>query len=117
MQKIVLILEWVKSNWAELLTAAGLGTGGVVTGKSMIDKKQDKKIWDQGLAIHNMDDRLKTVESDQKDLKRDIETNTKFDQLFKEEVNKSLDKIEKKLDKSDEKQDAILDKIFEIVNK
>ncbi len=84
------ILNWIIKHWPELAAAVGIGGGSGLAAKKLTDKKQDGKIADLETKVNDMDKALTK-------LKTDIETNTKFDKQFREQVEGSMQEIKTQL--------------------
>jgi peptidoglycan hydrolase CwlO-like protein len=82
--------EWILKHWAEILTALGVGSGGSFAAKKLTDKKQDAK-------INKLDERVGGMERKLADVEKDIETNTKFDKQFRDQVEGSMQEIKGQL--------------------
>lgn len=85
------ILNWVIKHWPELAAAIGIGGGSGFAAKKLTDKKQDGKISELETKVNALDKTLTKVQSD-------IETNTKFDKQFRDQVEASMTEVKTRLD-------------------
>jgi len=85
------LLNWIIKHWPELAAAVGVGGGGGLAAKKLTDKKQDQKISKLEERVDIMDRAILKVQSD-------IETNTKFDQEFRNQVESTMTDVKSRLD-------------------
>lgn len=73
------ILKWALDNWPTVVATLGIGGGGGIAAKKITDKKQDAK-------ISKIEKRISELEKTVANLEKDVQTNTLFDNQFREQM-------------------------------
>lgn len=80
------LFKWILDNWEQILAILGVTGGSGLITKLIIDKNQNKKIQD-------IEGKIISMEKEIAQLKNDIETNTMFDNQFRQQVEKEYNSI------------------------
>lgn len=118
-------MEWLKEihvpSLTEVLTMLGIGGGSGFLGKRWTDKEQNNKIKALETKVEKHEGMISDIATDQQQMKKDLETNTKFDKQNYTHINERLDKIDKKQDSLeetiDQKTQWILKEIIQIIKR
>jgi transposase len=86
-------LNWVTTNYLELLSYIGLGAGGAVGAQKLRDKHQDAKIKKHTDLLHEIDKRLNDMDKQLVAVQNEINMNSQMDTLNKERTNQILEEL------------------------
>ncbi len=106
--------EWILEHYLEVIGALGFGGGGGILSKKILDKQQNKE-------IKNLKGRMEAVESKLakndlvlNNIANSIETNTKFDQQFRDEISSNRVELNRRLDGLEKGQAKMFDYVVQI---
>ena len=103
------IIEWLVNHWPELAAALGIGGGGGLISKKLIDSKQDDKIESIKTMLNSHQSKINMLERKLIKIGIDVETNSKFDFQFREQVDKDRSQILDTLKEIKEAQSKMID--------
>lgn len=99
------ITEWLVEHWPELAAALGVGGGGGLIGKKLTDSTQDKKIKEMETILNLHDKKISKMALD-------IDINSRFDEQFREQVDKDRTQILETLKEIKASQSQMIDHLL-----
>jgi hypothetical protein len=85
--------DWITSHWESIAATVAAIFGGGVAGKKFVDKEQDSKIKNLVSGFEVLSEKAIKMEERISKVELDIETNTKFDKQFRDQMKEERAEI------------------------
>lgn len=106
--------EWIIEHYFEIIAAIGFGSGGGVFGKKFVEKQRNKEIKNLESRIGYIEQKLSSKDVAINNISNRIDTNTRFDKQFRDEISNSRIELDRRLKGLEEGQTKMFDYIVEI---